>query len=170
LKFEPFDEAEPDEADDIDIVIVNQEFDAEMAAHRAALVHNPFAECTALSEYTPTLTANAADIAACDEVCLEAPDLWLVVGYPFQGQYAVGIRPPSPAGFTRRSLFESIVAVHAAMFEGATIGEHPTLYNAIVESPTFGTAFHTPDDLVLDAVRVGHARDGRLCAWISVTS
>ncbi len=55
------------------------------------------------------------------EVCVEATSLWIVAGYPFPEQHAVEVNAPSGEGFTRRALFEAIVAVHAAMYVGTNV-------------------------------------------------
>jgi hypothetical protein len=147
-----------------------RDYEAELAAHRASLEMNPFAECTAFPDFAPRLSTPASDIDRADEICVETPDIWLVVGYPFQGQYAVEVPAPSAAGFTHRALFEAVVAVHAAMYDGATVEKHPTLHDPIVVSAELGRAYHEPDGLFLERVAIAPARDGRRCAWISLGS
>lgn len=118
----------------------------------------------------PLLTDAADTISDGNEVCIRASKINLIVGYPFSGQYAVEIAAPWKRGFSRVALFRAIVTVHAAMYVGATIREHPKLDNKIVESPRFGTAYHVLADLVVETVTVASATDGRLCAWIFLGS
>lgn len=78
-----------------------------------------------------------------DQLCVACSRL---TGYPFEGQYAVAIDAPSPAGFTRAALFRQLVRIYAAMYAGSEARPRPALYNTLVghrASAWHGTASTT---------------------------
>lgn len=170
LEFVPFESAEPVAGVVIELKLPNPDYEEERATYQAALEHNPFAEEDVIAELCPGFAARAEDLVDADEVCVRAPEITLVVGYPFEGNYAVKVRSSQSSGFTRAELFRQIVRVHAAMYEGATLAPSKLLFNTHVESPGFGTAYHRIDDLVVEEVVIEERAGGDLYAWIHLGS
>lgn len=170
LEFLRFDEHPPREGVVVDLRIPNPDYAEELAGYQAALEFNPFAKNDVSETLAPRLTESPDALVAADELCVPIPELTLVVGYPFAGQYAVTIEASSPDGFTRADLFRQLVRAYSAMYEGATSAPTKHLYNTHVESPRFGEAWHVIDDLVVHDVLLQLRSDGRVFAWIYIGS
>jgi hypothetical protein len=169
LVFTPFDDESPEEGRELDLEVRNPDYEHELEAERAVLERNPFAAPTAFESFPASLRDAPEDLLGADELCIPQPRLTIVVGYPFDGQWAVDIDASSPAGFTRADLYRSIVRVYDAMYDGARVEEMANLDNKRVESAQFGTAFHAIDDLAIEGVTLREI-DGRTIAWISIGS
>jgi hypothetical protein len=170
LEFVPFDDPCPSDGDVVELAIPNPYHAEQGAAHRGSLERNPFALSDLVETFAPTFAHPAENLIGADELCIECPALTLVVGYPFQGQYAVTVSSSTPEGFTRAELFRQLVRVYSAMYDGATADPTKLKLQTRVESPQFGTAWHPLDDLAIEEVVLQKRDDGRTFAWISVGS
>lgn len=170
LEFVPFHEPHPRGGEVVELAIPNPDYAEERAAYRATLERNPFALDYLVEAFPPTFAQRAENLIGAEELCIECPSLRLVVGYPFQGQYAVTVGASSPKGFTRAELFRQLVRVYSAMYDGATATSTKVRFQTQVDSPRFGTAWHRLDELVIEQVVLQKRDDGRAFAWISIGS
>ena len=170
LEFVPFHEPHPSGGEVVKLAVPNPDHAEELAAYPAALERNPFALNDVVQTFSPTLTDHAEDLIGADELCIECPRLTLVVGYPFQGQYAVTIVASSARGFTRAELFQQLVRIYAAMYDRATSGPTRVKLQTRVDTPRFGTAWHRFEELVVEQIVVQARDDGGAFAWISIGS
>ena len=147
----------------------NPDHAEQVARHAQALQYNPFATADHLCEtLPPALTTRPDQLVDTDQLCVTADALDLIVSYPFPRRYSVRVVANRPGGFTRGHLFEQIVRVFHAMYDGAEVSPIPNLLNVRVES-AFGAALHALEDLVVEDVIV--ERCGRTArAWIVVGS
>lgn len=169
FEFVPFAGDPPDDGVVVDLCVANPDYAEEIASYRAALELNPFAENDVCETLTPRLTDSPEALVGAGEICVPAPLLTLVVGYPFAGQYAVEVAASTATGFTRAELFPMLARVYSAMYEGATFSALEHLDNTRVQSPSFGEAWHTREDLVVEEV-VLETRGDRVLAWIYIGS
>jgi hypothetical protein len=154
----PFDQPEPEDGIRIELQVPNPRYAEEHAAYRAALEHNPFAVDDVLAAFSVTFSANVADVIGRDEICIASPKLTLVVGYPLRGEYGVAVDARTAQGFTRGELFEQIVRIYTAMYEGAVETPGPLKYQPRIESPRFSTAWHRLKHLAIEGVVIDPAR------------
>jgi hypothetical protein len=166
----PFEDPPPDEGEPIELRVLNPSYEKELAEYRAALERNPFAE-THVSEMRPARLVDTPEaLVGANEICIQHQSVTLIVGYPFAGQYAATIHPSTPAGFTRADLFQQLVRIYTAMYDGATFSSVERLHNRRVDSPRYGTAWHVLDDLAIEEVLLEIRADGRVLAWIAIGS
>lgn len=170
LEFVPFHEPYPSDGQVVELAIPNPDDAEQRAAGRASLERNPFALRDLVETFPPTFAHRAENLIGAEELCIECPALTLVVGYPFQGQYAVSVSSSSPEGFTRAELFRQLVRIYSAMYDGATADPTELKLQTRVDSPRFGTAWHPLDELAIEEVVLQKRDDGRTFAWISIGS
>lgn len=104
--------------------------------------------------FSATFSTRATDLLGRDDIGVASPTLTIVVGYPFAGRHAVVVEARTAGGFTRGALFEELVRIYAAMYEG-------------VDSPRLETAWHRLEDLAIEGVMVDPAR---AIAWVQIGS
>jgi hypothetical protein len=150
-------------------VVANPAYAEQLAAHRRVLERNPFALDLVVEKHLPTFATKAEQLIGADERCVDCSRLTLVVGYPFQGNYAVTVEG-APDGFTRAELFRQIVRVYAAMYEGAVVTPTRQKLQSRIDSPNFGTAWHRLEDLAVEQVLLQKRADGSVLAWVSIGS
>lgn len=167
--FVPFAASPPASGEVLDLAVPNPRYAAELTAYRDVLARNPFAPNMLVETLAPTFSTRADELIGASALCVRSPQLTLVVGYPFNGQYAVTVTATSPDGFTRAELFGHLVHVYTAMYDGATLSPGPRKLQTRVDSPRFGTAWHRLDDLAVERVLI-ETRDGRTLAWITIGS
>jgi hypothetical protein len=170
LEFVPFHEPHPSGGEVVELAIRNLDHAEQRVTYRATLERNPFALNYLVERFSPTFEDRAENLIGAEELCIECPALTLVVGYPFQGQYAVTVGSNSPRGFTRAELFRQLVRVYSAMYDGATALPTKLTLQTDVDSPRFGAAWHRLDELAIEQVVLQKRDDGRAFAWISIGS
>lgn len=169
LEFLPFAEPHPASGDVLELAIPNPDYQDQLDAHRELLERNPFAQNMLVERFAPTFSDRGDQLLGADELCAPHSQLTFVVGYPFDGQFAVTVSAASATGFTRAELFTHLASVYSAMYEGATFSAGPRKLQTRVDSPRFGTAWHRLEELAVEHVLL-EMRGGHAFAWISIGS